>query len=383
MKIAVIGGKLQGVEAAYLAKKAGWEVMVIDRNRDVPAETVGDSFVQLDVNSDKSFREIIGKCQLVIPALEDKKALESICLTTDRIGVPLAFDSTAYQISSSKAVSNNLFQKLAIPIPELWPKCRFPVIVKPTDSSGSDGVKHLEKSDDFQKWVKSGKDIKDWIIQEFLTGPSYSIEVIGCQGSYRSLQVTELEMDKVFDCKRVIAPARIDLEIIKEFENIGVKIAQALELEGIMDVEVILADGEMKVLEIDARLPSQTPTAVYHSTGVNMVQILGENFGYNKPKSVTDCCVQRGVVYEHVKVSREKMEICGEHVMGTAGPLKLQEGFFGADEALTNYEPGKTNWVATLINTGISLADAWEKRSRVLKNIAQKSQFLGWEDLSW
>lgn len=380
MKIAVIGGKLQGVEAVYLAKKAGWEVIVIDRNRDVPAETVGDSFVQLDVNSDKSFREIIANCQLVIPALEDKKALESICLTTDRIGVPLAFDSAAYQISSSKAASNNLFQKLAVPIPELWPKCCFPVIVKPLDSSGSEGVRCLKNSEDWKKWVKSAGNFEDWVIQEFITGPSYSIEVIGCQGRYQPFQVTELEMDKIFDCKRVIAPARIDIEMIKEFENIGVKIAQALELEGIMDVEVILHDGKLKVLEIDARLPSQTPTAVYHSTGVNMVQILGMNFGYNKLKPVADCCVQRGVVYEHVKVSSEKMEICGEHVMGTAGPLKLQEGFFGADEALTNYEQGKKNWVATLINTGNSFVEAWEKRNRVLKNIARESHLLGWED---
>ena len=32
MKAVVIGGKLQGVEAAYLAKKAGWEVVLIDKS---------------------------------------------------------------------------------------------------------------------------------------------------------------------------------------------------------------------------------------------------------------------------------------------------------------------------------------------------------------
>ena len=45
-----------------------------------------------------------------------------------------------------------------------------------------------------------------------------------------------------------------------------------------MDVEVILDDGVMKVLEVDARLPSQAPTTVYWSTGINIVQILGELF---------------------------------------------------------------------------------------------------------
>ena len=37
MLIAVVGGKLQGVEAVYLAKKAGWKTLVIDKNPDVPA----------------------------------------------------------------------------------------------------------------------------------------------------------------------------------------------------------------------------------------------------------------------------------------------------------------------------------------------------------
>jgi pyrrolysine biosynthesis protein PylC len=30
--VAIIGGNLQGVEAAYLARKAGYQVLVIDKN---------------------------------------------------------------------------------------------------------------------------------------------------------------------------------------------------------------------------------------------------------------------------------------------------------------------------------------------------------------
>ena len=32
MRILVVGGKLQGIEAAYLAKKAGMDVYLVDRN---------------------------------------------------------------------------------------------------------------------------------------------------------------------------------------------------------------------------------------------------------------------------------------------------------------------------------------------------------------
>lgn len=36
-KIAVIGGKLQGLETVYLASKAGMETWLIDRKESVPA----------------------------------------------------------------------------------------------------------------------------------------------------------------------------------------------------------------------------------------------------------------------------------------------------------------------------------------------------------
>lgn len=50
MQIAIIGGKLQGVELTYLAHKAGWKVILIDRKPGVPASGLCDHFIQLDVD---------------------------------------------------------------------------------------------------------------------------------------------------------------------------------------------------------------------------------------------------------------------------------------------------------------------------------------------
>nr|WP_242976009.1 ATP-grasp domain-containing protein [Desulfosporosinus sp. FKB] len=113
---------------------------------------------------------------------------------------------------------------------------------------------------------------RNLVIEEYLEGPSYSIEVIGIAGNYQVFQITELEMDGDYDCKRVLAPVELGDQLIREFEKITLKLASDLSLNGIMDVETILQNGKLKVLEIDARLPSQTPTAVYYSTGVNMVE---------------------------------------------------------------------------------------------------------------
>ena len=49
MRVAVIGGKLQGIEASYLARKEGWNVTLIDREEGVPAMGLCDKFFKSDV----------------------------------------------------------------------------------------------------------------------------------------------------------------------------------------------------------------------------------------------------------------------------------------------------------------------------------------------
>jgi pyrrolysine biosynthesis protein PylC len=44
MRVVVAGGKLQGIEAAYLAHQAGWSVLLIDREASPPARGLCDQF---------------------------------------------------------------------------------------------------------------------------------------------------------------------------------------------------------------------------------------------------------------------------------------------------------------------------------------------------
>ncbi len=367
MRVAVIGGKLQGVEATYLAHKAGWEVILVDKNRGVPAEGLCDTFHQIDVLQEKDFARRLGKFDFFLPALENEIALANLCNLADQADLPLAFNSKAYSISSSKIKSNRLFSDLGLPAPLPWPAANFPLIAKPSKGSGSRGVRQISSVEDFQSFIQAKRG--EWVIEEFIEGPSFSIEVIGSGKHYYALQVTDLQMDANFDCKRVKAPTILSKKMVGNFEQEALTLAKAMNLRGIMDVEVVLHDGRLKVLEIDARLPSQTPTVVYLSTGINMVEILGKVFCQDSefvPPAIT---FQRGVIYEHIGVSSEKLEVSGEHIIAGAGPLKIFKGFFGADEAITNYCPGVPNWVATLMIVEKDRETAWAKRCRVIREV--------------
>jgi pyrrolysine biosynthesis protein PylC len=179
-------------------------------------------------------------------------------------------------------------------------------------------------------------------------------------------------MDAGYDCKRVRAPSDLSDTLREEFENISIKIANALSLKGLMDVEVICHQNTLKVLEIDARFPSQTPTAVYWSTGLNMFEMLATLFLSKSRIKENGPATQNGVIYEHISVSPHLIEVSGEHIMSVKDALHLEQDFFGADEAITNYATGRENWVATLIVSDTDRQAVWEKRNSVIADIQKR-----------
>ncbi|MGD8741210.1 MAG: 3-methylornithine--L-lysine ligase PylC [Desulfobacterales bacterium] len=378
MLVAVAGGNLQGVEAAYLSQKAGWDVLVIDRKPLVPASGLCHSFAQLDMTSEKDLAQALKGVDLVIPALENDAALACLGRVTRNKGIPFAFDPAAFAISSSKIKCEQLFKQIGTPTPARWPKCKFPVIAKPDRGSGSRDVKVFNNQTVLQDTIKPPA--HEWLIQEFIPGPSYSLEVIGLPGDYATPQVTDLAIDGQYDCKRVTAPSNLAGGLISEFEALSLRLANALNLTGIMDVEVILHENDLKVIEIDARLPSQTPTAVYWSTGSNMVQLLGDLFLNRKTRIQPDSNHEYGVIYEHVRVASNHLEIAGEHIMSGAEALHIFTDFFGADEAITNYAAGRDDWVATLMVTEKNLEAAWDKRNKIIADIRKRFQLEGFRD---
>ena len=373
MLVAIAGGALQGLEMTYLAKRAGYETLLMDRDRDAPATGICDRFVELDLADKQALTEALESVDLVLPATENAQALESLVAWCNGNRMPLAFDPDAYAISSSKRKSDTLFRELGIPAPAPWPDCSFPVLAKPDVASGSENVEVFPDpaalEDRFDILPPPGH-----VLQAYVTGPSYSIEVLGHPGDYTPIQTTDLEMDRNYDCKRVLAPTALPCDLTDQFETTAVNLAEAVGLSGIMDVETILHDGQLLVLEIDARFPSQTPIAVYHSTGINMVERLiglSSDQDSHTPDPVTDR-PQRGSIVEHIRVHAGQLSVCGEHIMAEDGPLHLEQNFFGADEALTSQSQGKQNWVATLIVTGSDLYDARARRDQAVKRIQNR-----------
>ena len=373
MRLLILGGKLQGMEAVYLAQKAGWTAIVADRTREVPAADLADAFVCVDLTDENAALPIFRQADAVLPAMENRDVLKRLDDYGEKSGTRVLFDWEAYRISCSKKKSNELFRQLGIPMPVPWPQCGFPVVVKPDQRSGSEGVRVFRDLQSMAVYTEQNP-VEKQVVQQYLPGRSYSLEAIGDGTHFCFPQSTEVVTDAGYDCKRIKAPAVISEEKRNQMMEIGRKLAGALKIHGIFDIEVIDHEGVLKILEIDARLPSQTPVSVWNSTGINMLDCMLHPDRPPVPKKEIGYCL-----YQQIVAEEGVIRMLGEHVLSGCRHMKRTKGFFGADEAVTDYVDGCRDFRAIIILTRDSEAEAERVFQAVIRNICHSPEFSGWE----
>lgn len=160
--------------------------------------------------------------------------------------------------------------------------CRYnyPLIIKPVDSSASRGVKKIRDPAELKaayyesvKYSKCG----DVIIEEFLTGTEYSIEVLCFRGEIHIIAITEkttLGFENSFFVEdRHIIPANVDAEDKKQIEFTIFKVIKTIGLDNCaVHAEIILTIRGPIIVEVGARLGGDyiTSDLVPLSTGINM-----------------------------------------------------------------------------------------------------------------
>ena len=369
MRIAIVGGALQGMEAVLLSKAAGYETVVLDRKKSAPAMSLCDEPVNIDPTKDpEGALEVFRGCDAVIPACEEIDLLKVLDSMKSKMDAPLLFDLASYNISNSKNRSNEVMKSVGVPLPQPWPQCGFPAIVKPSSQSGSIGVTVAMNDEDMKKGLDIVKSLNDEpVIQEFVHGKSVSVEVIGNGKTAKGYITTEVCLDSNYDCKMVRCnPNIMTKDDCDLFAKIGKDVAEAIGLSALMDVEAILTPKGLRVLEIDARIPSQTPAAIEAATGVNLLEELATT-ALGKP---ADRKPREGSsVYRHVYLRNGELRSSGEKEFGHVVSPRFAPGLFGSDNCITDYEPGKAEWHATLISKGRTEKEADEKADACIERI--------------
>lgn len=185
------------------------------------------------------------------------------------IGNPFKFAAQ----TTNKYLMRRLLCASGLPCPRFWlvdsreaetdclADLRFPLIVKPTDRSGSRGVKKIENELQLQLAINRSRNEsfeKRALIEEFIVGREVSVEMISWQGQHHFLAIT----DKVTTGEPFFVetehhqPARISKSVS---DKIIETVRQALTCLGIENgashTEILITpEGRPFIVEIGARM---------------------------------------------------------------------------------------------------------------------------------
>lgn len=299
----IIGAGPLQVPAYIEAKKMGLRTVAIDRDPNAPAMKIADSAYTVDTRDPDG--------AIATAKKEDISGVLTLC--TDAPMVSVAAVNNALGLAglrpeqALKATHKGLMRDALLegkaPIPRYYrtfstaeiktaiKKMGLPVILKPTQSSGSRGIYKLESLDNLETALTHVRVIAgphgEVLVEEFIDGPEVSIETISCAGCHHIVMIT----DKVTSGSPYWVemghsqPSMLPENILNAIKDASCKGLSAL---GIMQspshVEIKIDATGPKIMEIGARLGGDYITAelVPRSTGVNMIKAaislaLGEN----------------------------------------------------------------------------------------------------------
>ena len=270
-KLAVIGASYLQLPLVKKAQAMDIEVHCFAWAEGAVCKDVADYFYPIDV---KDKEQILEVCQRVgingITTIAADLPVPTINYVASKMGLISNPDKYS-QTTTNKYLMRSCFMENGVPSPKFTlvdasntyniKDFRFPLIVKPTDRSGSKGVEKVLDPVQLDNAIKRAQEVsfkKEAIIEEFVTGKEISVESISFEGKHYILQIT----DKVTTGAPYFVelehhqPSSLSADIQKQVKEIVLHTLDALHIQyGASHSELkITENGEIKVIEIGARM---------------------------------------------------------------------------------------------------------------------------------
>lgn len=204
----------------------------------------------------------------------------------------------ASTLGMNKIMFRKIMEREKIPVPDsivftrkdkkstILEKFEFPLVVKPSDQGSSVGVSIVHNRNELNPALNRGFFYsKRLLVEEYLQGTEVACGVLGNENP-RALPVVEIVPKKEFfdyeakyqkGLSEEIVPARISDELTKEVQRLSVAVFKAIDCRGFARVDLIIAKGKPKVLEINT-IPGLTPMSLFpkeaQAAGISYPQLL-------------------------------------------------------------------------------------------------------------
>ena len=291
-KLLIIGASILQLPAIKKAKELGHYVAVADFNPNAIGIPFADKFYNASTIDIDAICEVAKDFQPDgIMTLATDMPMRSIAAATSLLGLPGISMDTAIK-STDKGEMIKAFKEHGVESPwfyiiengaqlqEVMPQIEYPCILKPTDNAGSRGVmlvnSETELYEAYQYSVSQSRG--GWVIlEEYMTGPEVSVEVMVVDSVPHVLQVT----DKLTTGAPYFVemghnqPSMLPIEDVERIKDLACRAVKSVGINcGPSHVEIKLTPNGPKMVELGARMGGDCITThlVPLSTGVDMIK---------------------------------------------------------------------------------------------------------------
>lgn len=344
-KIGVIGASYLQKPLILKAKEMGIETHCFAWEEGAVCKYIADYFYPISITEKE---RILEKCEEIgingIISIASDVAVPTVCYIAEKMNLSGNSYGDVW-VTTNKYQMRKRFDKFGVNSPRFAVvndkisiyDFRFPLIVKPTDRSGSRGIIKVTDSNEIESAVTRAKKesfSNEAIIEEFITGKEVSVESISWQGKHYIITIT----DKVTTGE----PYFVELQhhqpsILNEIvqDEIKEQTYKALDALGIKSGAThsefkITENGEVYIIEVGARMGGDFigSDLVRLSTGYDFLKaVIDVAFGnFEEPRLTLKRC--SGVYFlcneaENVKQYIENAEQYPEIVMFEITDSKL------------------------------------------------------------
>lgn len=290
-KLAIIGASYLQEPLIQKAKSMGIETHVFAWAANDVGEKSADYFYPISIVEKEKILEQCRKIQIDgICSIASDLAMVTVNFIAEQMGLTGNTIKCTEQ-STNKHKMRMCFERGGDPSPKSrlvnsindlqGVELEYPVIVKPTDRSGSRGITKLLDEEGLEAAIEVAKEQsfeKKALVEEFAEGQEYSVECISWQGQHHFLAMTKKYTTGAphFVETGHIEPAPLSKEKLDQVQKIVFHALDSLEIKnGASHTELKIDDsGRVRLIEIGGRMGGDCigSDLVELSTGVDFVK---------------------------------------------------------------------------------------------------------------
>lgn len=290
-KIAILGANKASLPFYRQARQLGYYIVGIAYEEGAVCKPLCDVFYPINFAEREQVLQACRREQVDgIISFTLESALPTLTYVVQEMGL-VGNSYECLHLTQTKFSQRQAFERAGIPVPgyrlisdeaQLTDlRLTFPVIVKPVDAGGSQGISKVDAPEQMPEAFRIASKSShsgDVIVEEYVDGREFSVEFISHEGHHYLVQITDKETSGAprFVEMSHHQPADLPADIWERIKNMVSKALTALHIENsVSHTEIKLnSRGELYIIETGARMGGGhiTSDLVRLSTGYDFVK---------------------------------------------------------------------------------------------------------------